>query len=143
MLKMDYAGNHPMTIMDWASKVNICISTAISILPVEQYGILKFHIRRVRESFKVIKVISDRYLEGSSDFKVVMEKPRHDSGPLTWIDWITIVQFDMLKEPPVPDSNSSRQLDCILEHLNLVHSEIDLALSNAEGLRAHVEGFIL
>ena len=144
LLKLKATPGARRTVFEWSSQVNTCILLALKTVPVEQYGIIKYHVRRAQEGFKAAQLVHARRREGLADLRITLEDPGEGSSPYTWLDWLRRVQFDMLQSPMVDISkDTADQFADSIQHLTLVYNELESAQSNAEGLCTHLTGFIM
>ena len=132
------------TTEEWASRINMCILLALSEASVEQYGLVKFHVRRAQEVFQAVQIIHNRRLEGVTDMTIVLDEPKEEDLPLTWMDWFGKIQFDFMQGPMVDISNDTLgQLKGIIEHLGMIYHDLEEFQSNVKGLKTHLLGYIL
>ena len=50
--KLKTPPERPHSLQEWSSRINLCILLALKSATVEQFGLLRFHIRRVAELFR-------------------------------------------------------------------------------------------
>ena len=132
------------SVEEWSSATNVCILLALKEAPIDQYGLVKFYVRRALEGFQVAHIIHNRRLEGTNDMTIVLNDPKEESLPLTWMDWFRRTQSYFTRGPIVDlTMDTSGQLKAIIEHLDMVYHELEKFQSNAEGLKTHVGGYII
>ena len=133
----------PRTLQEWISQINLCILLALTTETVEQFGMIRFHVRRASELFKLVKIMHERRLEGETDVEIILDEVGDVSDPPSWSDWFHRVQYGIMRSSPLAIKDlSSKSMEEAIEHLDTVYHELNGAQSNMEGLAGIVQNYI-
>ena len=137
------APGRPRTLQEWTSQINLCILLALKTESVEQFGTIRFHVRRASELFRLVKIIHERREEGATDVKVLLEEVGDGTDPPSWRDWFRRVQHRIMRSSPLGIKDlSTRALEEVIDHLDNVYLMLNSTQSNMEGLAGLVQNYI-
>ena len=137
------APGRPRTLQEWISQINLCILLALRTETVEQFGNIRFHVRRASELFRLAKIVHERRQEGATDVKVLLEEIGDCADPPSWSDWFRRVQHRIMRNSPLGIKDlSTHALEEIIGHLDNVYSMLNSTQSNMEGLAGLVQNYI-
>ena len=133
----------PRTVQEWIAQINLCILLALRTATVEQYGLLRYHVRRSAELFKIALTIHNRMLEGATDIVVTLEDMGGESDPPTWMDWFRRVQNDMAGSNLLAVKGGSTAIfEDIIMHLDDVYQHLNSTQSTMEGVISCVQNYV-
>ena len=137
------APGKPKTVQEWIAQTNLCILYALKTIPAGQYGLLRYHVRRAAELFRIALIIHERRREGADDVEIQLEDLDDYRDPPSWTDWFRRIQFDLLGNPHhSPKGGSTQMLEDTIAHLERIYQDLNKSQSDLEGLMTCVYNYI-